>query len=149
MLISYESRKIVSVQVTVFIVISSKTFKLFCNHYSNTSVLDIKVLGWLPFGFGCPQYNFSCPVIIQTAEIQRQRFRKTGTCWFLTMKNRTVPEKKRGLAFLCANKFRFTHCFAKLWNKKPQRLSLTPLPIENNSHGINLRSNGIGYILHS
>ena len=88
MLISYESRKIVLVQVTVFIVISSKTFKLFCNHYSNTSVLDIKV--WA-----------GCPVIIQTAEIQWQRFRKTGTCWFLPMKNRTVPEKNGGWLSLC------------------------------------------------
>ena len=29
------------------------------------------------------------------------------------MKNRTVSEKKLGLAFFCADKFRFTHCFAE------------------------------------
>ena len=89
-----------------------------------------------PKCFGCPWYNFSCPDIIKTAEILLDRY----MLFFLPMNNRTVLEKT-GVGVFCADKFCFTHCFVKLWNKKPQRLSLTPLPTENNS----LLPNGIGY----
>ena len=72
-----------------------------------------------------------CPDIIQMAEIQLDWHMLS---FFFPMKN--LFGKILGLVFFCADKLRFTHCFAEAEKQETaaQRLSLMPLPTENNSH---------------
>ena len=90
-----------------------------------------------PKCFGCPWYNFSCPDIIQMAEIPQD--------WHMLVfanEESNCTGKKRGFtSFYRQISFHALFCEAV----KPQHLSLTPLPTENNCHEINLRLNGIGY----
>ena len=80
-----------------------------------------------PKCFGCLQYNFSCPDIIQMAEILLD-WHMLFFFWANEESNRIG--KKLGLAFFVPINFVSRIVLQKLWNKKPQRLSLTPLPTD-------------------
>ena len=112
---------------------STIVYSIWCFPTTTCPVLDIKVLGWLPEPkcFGCPWYNFSCPDIMQTAEIPLDRHMLV-----FAYEESNCIGKKLGLAFFVPINFVSRIVLRKLSNKKPQRLSLMPLPTENNSHGI-------------